>query len=102
MKQLKEKASNKSFAEIPEIEISGQSDIEECRIVLKKIRALGESLNVQANQLGRWRERIIELLLLPLVDEEGVLDVIGDEYDISIKQQNKCMWFISKCRDLCD
>lgn len=59
------------------------------------IRVMGR----QAKQLEEWREKTLELLLTPLVDEEQN-DLKGDEYETSTKQQDEVYVYVDALRAL--
>ena len=71
----------------------------ESRDAIRKAWQLCDALNNQAETLDEWREELVKLLLLPLVDqEEGELQ--GDEYETSTKQQDKVYIYVEAIRAL--
>ncbi|KAJ2991639.1 hypothetical protein NUW58_g2441 [Xylaria curta] len=89
-KKLKERAETQSFVEIPEIITSDLHGIETGQIA-EDLKALGESLNEQADVIDDWREQVIQLLLKPLVDAEEEEEITGEEYEDSTKVQDHLM-----------
>lgn len=57
--------------------------------VFANMDELFDALNQQREQLNVWREKMATLLLQPLVDEEKTLELKGDEYETSTKQQDE-------------
>lgn len=94
---ISEKAQNHSFVELPEmVPLSCQGGIES-RNIMTKLDALLAIIDCQAAQLDEWRGKTIELLLLPLVDEEES-DLQGDEYETSTKQQDEVYVYVDALR----
>ncbi|KAH8167699.1 hypothetical protein CIB48_g516 [Xylaria polymorpha] len=90
MKKLQERADNQSFVEIPEIITSDIHGIESGEIVAD-LKALGTSLNEQADVIDDLREHVIQLLLKPLVDADDEGEITGEEYEDSTKVQDHLM-----------
>lgn len=94
---ISEKAQNHSFVELPQmVPLSCQGGIES-RNIMTKLDALLAIIDCQAAQLDEWRGKTIELLLLPLVDEEES-DLQGDEYETSTKQQDEVYVYVDALR----
>ncbi len=84
-----EKNVEKSHLVIPKISLpTSQGGIESGKVATK-VNELCSALNQQREQLNTWREKVVTLLLLPLVDEEETLELKGDEYETSTKQQDE-------------
>jgi E3 ubiquitin-protein ligase SHPRH len=94
---LAEKASNQSFAEIPELIARSEKGIESTRIV-DDLEVLYERLNDQANIIDEWREHLIQLLLKPLLDEEDEAEFTGEELADSTKLQDELMVYVTALR----
>ncbi|KAI1498559.1 SNF2 family N-terminal domain-containing protein [Biscogniauxia marginata] len=90
MERIRKRAESQAFVEIPEIKSSTLRGLES-RSILEKLELLSASLDDQANLLDEWRESVIQLLLRPLVDEEGEAEITGDEYEDSTKIQDELM-----------
>ena len=101
MKRIRAKVFNRDIVQVPSIkEIKDQGGIES-RDLLARIQNLFRAINNQARQLAEWRQKQIDLVLLPLVDKEES-DVQGDEYEISTKQQDEVyVHMVSSCWNLC-
>ncbi|KAK7757322.1 hypothetical protein SLS62_000872 [Diatrype stigma] len=90
MMRIQNDAISQSFVEIPEVKSSPFQGLES-RPIIEKLEVLGSVLNEQANLLDEWRENVIQLLLRPLVDEEGEAEITGEEYEDSTKIQDDLM-----------
>ncbi|KAI1805495.1 SNF2 family N-terminal domain-containing protein [Daldinia bambusicola] len=88
--QIREKASSQSFLEIPEIKLPSYHGLDSRR-VSDNFRLLARILDEQANLIDEWRETIIQMLIRPLVDEEGQGENTGEEYEDSTKTQDELM-----------
>lgn len=55
------------------------------------LKALGTSLNEQADVIDDLREHVIQLLLKPLVDADDEGEITGEEYEDSTKVQDHLM-----------
>ena len=88
MEKVRAKASNREIVQVPNVEcINGSGGIES-RDILARINDLFAAINAQGEQLDTWRQKLVELVLLPLVDKEEI-DLQGDEYETSTKQQDE-------------
>jgi len=97
MEKVRAKASNWDIVEVPNIDcINGSGGIES-RDVLARVRDLFTALNAQGEQLDKWRQKLVELVLLPLVDKEEI-DLQGDEYETSTKQQDEVYVYMDGLR----
>ncbi|KAF5660591.1 hypothetical protein FHETE_8873 [Fusarium heterosporum] len=97
MVKIAQKASEQSFVEIPELTVGEERGIESGRI-LDDLEALYGELNDQANVIDEWREHLVQLLLKPLVDEEGDVETTGEEYGESAKDQDELMVYVQALR----
>lgn len=97
MGTISEKAANQSFVAIPSIESKDELRGIESRSIVLKSSELLVLLEDQASHLDEWRERLIKLLLLPLVDEEDT-SLKGDEYEASTKQQDELYVYMNILR----
>jgi len=96
MAQLANSAKHQDFTTIPESQPVGQVGIESRRIA-SALGELGGSLDEQADQLDKWREQVIQLLLTPLVDEENE-ETTGQEYQESTELQDEIMVLLQVLR----
>jgi len=96
MGRLEDAARKQNFAVIPE---STPSDLKgiESRPIVDALQEIYGALNDQANQLDEWRERVIQMLLKPLVDEENE-EITGEEYEESTKLQDEILVFVQVLR----
>ena len=97
MKDLSERASKQTYAEIPELVPHPHKGIES-RSIIENLEELYEALNAQANQLDEWREHVIQLLTKPLVDEEDDVELTGEEYTDSTQLQEELMVYVEALR----
>lgn len=97
MATIAKKASNQSFAVIPEFKSVPQKGIES-RTIVESLEGLCDALNEQANQIDDWREHVIQLLLKPLVDEDDEIEITGEEYEDSTKIQEEIVVYVQVLR----
>ncbi|KAI1468455.1 SNF2 family N-terminal domain-containing protein [Daldinia caldariorum] len=88
--QIREKASSQSFIGVPEIKLPSYHGLDSRR-VSDNFRLLAQVLGEQATLIDEWREAIIQMLIRPLVDEEGQGENTGEEYEDSTKTQDELM-----------
>lgn len=87
MRTVMEKLQNKSYIRLSSITLlHEQGGIESRNIIVRSNSLLGV-LNDEASQIDEWRDTLIGLLLLPLVDEDDA-ELQGNEYETSKKQQD--------------
>lgn len=94
---IKARAQEQSYVGVPEFKIAHIGGGLESRRFLERLEDLCSTLDCQANQLDEWREKTIELLLQPLVDEEET-DLQGDEYEASTRQQDELYVYMEVLR----
>ena len=97
MIKINEKVRCQSFVEIPNIEPLKNRGGIESRVYLEKLDELIAVMQDQAKQIVEWRKKTIQLLVLPLVDEEET-DLQGDEYETSTKQQDEVYVYVDALR----
>lgn len=97
MSAVKAKASTQTFVKVPKLKSSSLSGGLESRNVLVKLADLSDMINEQMELVDEWREKMIELLLLPLVDQEDS-ELQGDEYETSTKQQDEVYVYMEALR----
>ncbi|KAK8017659.1 SNF2 family N-terminal domain-containing protein [Apiospora rasikravindrae] len=90
MTKLSEDAATQSFVEMPEFQFIVHKGLESRR-VLENLEELGGVLDEQANLIDDWREQVIQILVRPLVDEDGEAEITGEEYEDSTKIQDDLM-----------
>ena len=102
--KIKEKS--KSMVSIPAItNVQDYWGGIESRYVVEKVETLITVMQNQITQLEEWRDKTVELLTVPLVDEEeqeNLMDseVVGEEYETSTKQQDESYVYIDALRAL--
>jgi len=79
----------KSFVKMPLIEDDIELEGIESRKVTDKITTLYHLLNEQAEKIKSWREKFSDLLLMRLVDQDEEVEMTGEEYESSTKQQDE-------------
>ena len=99
MSTIKSKAQTQYYVEIPNINSIDTLGGIESRNTLAKLEDLSDIMNKQAEQLDEWREKIIQLLLSPLVDQDDS-DLHGNEYEDSTLQQDKIYVYVEALRAL--
>lgn len=98
MERLAKKASSADFLSIPEFHTNVQKGGIESRRFLEQLDELAAALDAQANQLDEWREATIQNLLQPLVDEEGAIEMTGEEYTQSTRLQQELVIYVLALR----
>jgi E3 ubiquitin-protein ligase SHPRH len=68
--------------------------------ILDMMDSVCDVLNTQASQLEKWRQKIVDILLLPLVDQDEGKETTGDEYEDSTKIQDELYIYIMALRTL--
>ena len=86
---IQTRARDQHFVQIPEMIPPEDEGGIESRKFLTKLDGLYGALNEQANKIDEWRERMIQLLKNRLVDEDEGIELQGDEYETSTKQQDE-------------
>ncbi|KLU90044.1 ATP-dependent DNA helicase [Magnaporthiopsis poae ATCC 64411] len=97
MARVEDKAKRQDFAVIPNMECDVRPGIE-TSMVVDMAEALCAALNEQADQLDDWRQRLVELVCKPLVDEDEDVEATGDEYGDSTKVQEEIIVFVQVIR----
>jgi E3 ubiquitin-protein ligase SHPRH len=69
IKQLNALIAEQQFVEIPEFRQSEFSGGILTRKVFERLQPLVDQMNEQANQMDEWREKIVQGLRLPLLDQ---------------------------------
>lgn len=97
MTKVKEKLRNELFVEMAPIKFLSQYRGIESRNLVTKASDLIDVLLREANQFEQWRNKLVRLLLLPLVDEENS-ELQGDEYEASKAQQDQLYVYMDVLR----
>lgn len=100
MEKLRAKASNREIVQVPKIDcVIGSGGIES-RDILVRTHDLFAAINAQGEQLDTWKQKLLKLVLLPLVDQEEI-DLQGDEYESSTKLQDQVYVYMDALRASC-
>lgn len=91
--KINHKNESHSFTVLPQLPSAGDAAGIESRAYIDRLNDLIAVLQRQDKQLKEWRDKTMELLLLPLVDEEDT-DLQGDEYETSTKQQDEVYVYV--------
>lgn len=97
MTKVKKKSRHEFFVEIAPIKSLSHYGGIESRNLAIKARGLIDILQREANQFKQWRNKLVGLLLLPLVDEENS-ELQGDEYEASKAQQDQLYVYMDVLR----
>ena len=96
MNRITAKQSAGKLTKIPVISpIKSRGGIEN-RKILDKMDELEELLNLQAQQLEEWRNQVIKILLMSLVDSDE--ETTGEEYEDSTKSQDELYVYLAVLR----
>lgn len=99
MNSVKEKVQNKSYVRLPSITLWHEHGGIESRNVIVRSNRLLRVLNDEASQIDEWRDNLVDLLLLPLVDADEA-ELQGDEYEASKIQQDAVYVYMDALRSL--
>ncbi|KAJ4370401.1 hypothetical protein N0V83_004919 [Neocucurbitaria cava] len=92
--------SKKPFNQVSKIDdLLGLGGIE-ARKILEMMDNIGDYMNAQAEQIQIWRMKIVDILLMRLVDDEDDQETTGEEYDDSLKAQDELYVYIMALRSL--
>ena len=80
MSKLQRRAHMQQFVQIPELPTDLPKGGLESRKPTEQLEALTLVLNEQANIVDEWREKVIQFLIQPLVDEDDDVEITGEEY----------------------
>ena len=67
--RLNDMVAAQQFVDIPEFRQSENSGGILTRKILERLQPFAEEMNEQANQIDKWREKIIQMLRLPVLDQ---------------------------------
>lgn len=102
--KINEKVRDRSFVHIPAINSLEHRGGIESRSAFEKLTNLLAVMQSQTKQLAIWREKTIQMLTIPLVDEEsdkqGDENLQGIEYETSTKQQDEVYVYVDALRAL--
>ncbi|KUM60749.1 hypothetical protein ACN42_g6357 [Penicillium freii] len=100
MKEIKIKAREKKFAEIPKMKPHLYSKGIESYNLLSKFEDLCDALNKHAEQYKAWRDVMARLVSQSLIDQEEEAKLEGDEYERSTKHQDEMYVYMEALRTM--
>lgn len=98
MRAIANSAATQDFVQIPEIPSSPPKGGLESRRIMEQFHQWAITMDAQANVLDEWREKTIQFLLRPLVDEDDGVELTGDEYEDSTKLQDELEVYLQALR----
>jgi E3 ubiquitin-protein ligase SHPRH len=99
-RQMSKVESRKPFHQLHKIDDLPDFGGIESRQILDTMDNISDFLNAQADQIQIWRMKIVEILLLRLVDDDDDQETTGEEYDESLKAQDELYVYIMALRTL--
>ncbi|CRL27116.1 SNF2-related [Penicillium camemberti] len=100
MKEIKIKARDKKFAEIPKMKPHLYSKGVESYNLLSKFEDFCDALNKHAEQYKEWRDVMTRLVSQSLIDQEEEAKLEGDEYERSTKHQDEMYVYMEALRTM--
>lgn len=98
MKEIKIKARDKTFADIPKMKPHLYSKGIESYNLLSKFEDFCDALNRHAEQYKEWRDIMARLVSQSLIDQEEEAKLEGDEYERSTKHQDEMYVYMEALR----
>ena len=98
MKEIKIKARDKKFAEIPKMKPHLYSKGVESYNLLSKFEDFCDALNKHAEKYKEWRDAMARLVSQSLIDQEEEAKLEGDEYERSTKHQDEMYVYMEALR----
>ncbi|PSN60600.1 hypothetical protein BS50DRAFT_579125 [Corynespora cassiicola Philippines] len=98
--QMKKISTKKPFHQIATVADLPDLGGIEGRNILGMMDNVADALNAQAEQIQKWRAKIVEILLMPLVDEDEGKETTGEEYEDSTRVQDELYVYIMALRTL--
>ncbi|KAJ4301168.1 hypothetical protein N0V90_003258 [Kalmusia sp. IMI 367209] len=83
--------------EVPQVQDLGGI---ESSNVLEKLDIITNVMNLQSAKLKEWRNKIIGILTMSLLDQDDEKEVTGEEYEISTKAQDELYVYIQGLRTI--
>ncbi|KAL5121791.1 hypothetical protein ACEQ8H_000006 [Pleosporales sp. CAS-2024a] len=99
-RQMAKVESRKPFHQIPKIDDLPDLGGIESRQVLNTMDNISDFLNAQAEQIHIWRRKMVDILLMRLIDDEDDQETTGEEYDVSLKAQDELYVYMMALRTL--
>lgn len=88
----------KSFIKLPKARDDINVEGIESRKVADNIAILLELLNEQVSKVDKWRTKFTDLLVMKLVDQDEEVEITGEEYESSTKQQDEQYVYLEALR----
>ncbi|KAJ6137668.1 hypothetical protein N7471_004154 [Penicillium samsonianum] len=100
MEEIKIKARDKEFVNIPKMNPHLYSKGVESYNLLSKFEDFCDALNKHAEQYKEWRDVMVRLVSQPLIDQEEEAMLEGDEYERSTKHQDEMYVYMESLRSM--
>lgn len=97
---LRQKVDKQEFVEVPDMDPTSTKGGIESRPHLDDICELTDALNQQAIMVDKWREKLVQLLIKPMMDEDDDGDDQGDEFELSVMEQELSERYMTAIRAL--
>lgn len=97
---LRYKADKQEFVEVPDIDPTSAKGGIESRPHLDNINELSYVLNQQVITLDKWREELVQLLVKPMMDESDTEKSQGNEFEVSVMDQELSERYMTAIRAL--
>ncbi|EKV08541.1 SNF2 family helicase/ATPase, putative [Penicillium digitatum Pd1] len=100
MKEIRIKARDKDFVNIPKLNPHLYSKGVESYNLLSKFEEFCDALNIHAGQYKEWRDVMAKLVSQSLIDQEEEAKLEGDEYERSTKHQDEMYVYMEALRSM--
>lgn len=92
------KAKKEGFVKLPRMQPETYDGGLESQKLVDRIEGICEALNNHAEQYDEWRNKMVNLLLESLLDQEKETELEGDEYETSTKHQDEMYVYMEALR----
>lgn len=92
------KAKKKEFVKLPRMRPETYDGGLESQDLIDRLEGICEALNNHAKQFDEWRDKMVNLLLESLIDQEEGTKLEGDEYETSTKHQDEMYVYMEALR----
>lgn len=100
MNNLRHKVDAQEFVEVPDMDLTSTKGGIESRPHLDNIFGLTYALNEQVITLDKWREKLVQLLVKPMMDEDDNGEDQGNEFEVSVMEQELSERYMTAIRAL--
>ncbi|KAG9245867.1 SNF2 family N-terminal domain-containing protein [Calycina marina] len=97
MQTIQKRAAEQQFVVIPEFSIKAPTGGLESRNLLERLDSLAAALDGQAEIIDEWREKVVQFLVQPLVDQDDQ-EITGEEYEEAAKAQDEVIVYMLALR----